>query len=345
MDSIKRFTLKELTAITNHRSGEVKIGEKINLIPDSEDIVEFIKNSKANFVLFGIPEDIGVKANFGKTGTANAFKSFLHSFLNMQHNKFCKGSDIILLGELNVDDEIGFAEELDENIIDDRKKLNKLVHSIDKEVSHVMHLIIAAGKTPIVVGGGHNNAYGNIKGLALAKGKAVNVINFDAHTDFRALEGRHSGNGFSYAFEEGFIKKYFIFGLHESYTSKGILQNLKELEKQIQYISYDDIAVKNKISYKAAIDKANQFISQDYYGVEIDLDAIQNIESSAMTPSGFSVQQARQFIYAIGQNKKSSYLHICEGFSANEVKQKANQTGKLIAYFITDFIKSKSEKN
>jgi formiminoglutamase len=38
----------------------------------------------------------------------------------------------------------------------------------------------------------------------------VNAINFDAHSDFRILEGRHSGNGFSYAYEEGFLKKYFI---------------------------------------------------------------------------------------------------------------------------------------
>jgi formiminoglutamase len=38
----------------------------------------------------------------------------------------------------------------------------------------------------------------------------VNAINFDAHSDFRILEGRHSGNGFSYAYEEAFLKKYFI---------------------------------------------------------------------------------------------------------------------------------------
>ena len=63
--------------------------------------------------------------------------------------------------------------------------------------------IVPSGKIPIIIGGGHNNAYGNIKGLALAKGKPVNAINFDAHSDFRIMEGRHSGNGFSYAFEEG----------------------------------------------------------------------------------------------------------------------------------------------
>jgi formiminoglutamase len=48
----------------------------------------------------------------------------------------------------------------------------------------------------------------------------VNAINFDAHSDFRILEGRHSGNGFSYAYEEGFLKNILFFGLHENYTSK-----------------------------------------------------------------------------------------------------------------------------
>ena len=33
------------------------------------------------------------------------------------------------------------------------------------------------GKIPIIIGGGHNNAYGNITGLALGKGKMVNAIN------------------------------------------------------------------------------------------------------------------------------------------------------------------------
>ena len=70
----------------------------------------------------------------------------------------------------------------------------------------LLKIIIKAKKIPIIVGGGHNNAYGIIKGSALALNKKINVLNIDAHADFRPLEGRHSGNGFSYAFHEGFIK-------------------------------------------------------------------------------------------------------------------------------------------
>jgi formiminoglutamase len=208
MESIKLLSAKELARITQHRSGEIKFGEKALIIPQDEDPLEFIKNCSAEFVLIGFPEDIGVKANNGRIGTASAFESALKSLVNIQHNKFCKGSNLLILGELDVIKEMEQAASLDASNKEDKKLLFKLVEQIDKEVSHVIHQIIKIGKTPIIIGGGHNNAYGNIKGLALAKGKPVNVINFDAHTDFRALEGRHSGNGFSYAYEEGFLKNY-----------------------------------------------------------------------------------------------------------------------------------------
>ena len=125
-------------------------------------------------------------------------------------------------------------------------KLSQLVEKIDKEVSHIIFNIVKAGKIPIVIGGGHNNAYGNIKGTALAKGKPINAINFDAHSDFRILEGRHSGNGFSYAFEEGFLKKYFIFGLHENYTSKSVLDIIKKIEDRVRYNTYDSIKIRKE---------------------------------------------------------------------------------------------------
>lgn len=59
--------------------------------------------------------------------------------------------------------------------------------------------------TPIAIGGGHNNAYPMLKGYSLAKKEKINAINCDPHADFRALEGRHSGNGFSYAVNDGYL--------------------------------------------------------------------------------------------------------------------------------------------
>ncbi len=342
MDNLVLFSSNQLAEITHHRSGEIKFGEKIITIPKNENPFEFIKNTDAPFVLIGIPEDIGVKTNFGRIGTASAYESSLKSLVNIQHNKFCKGNKLILLGHIDVAEAMKKASTLNPNHKEERKELFKLVEKIDKEVSHIICSIIKTGKIPIIIGGGHNNAYGNIKGLALAKGKMVNAINFDAHTDFRIMEGRHSGNGFTYAFEENFLKNYFVFGLHEGFVSKSVFNTIKSIPESINYNTYEEIEVRKEKNFENELDVALNFIKNEPFGIELDLDAIPNVYASAMTPSGFSVERARQFVHFFGKHKNASYLHICEGAPDLDHTNNSHLTGKLIAYLIIDFIKSKT---
>lgn len=344
MEKLIPFTINDLAKITNHRSGEIKFGEKMFTIPKGINPISFLKTCEAKYVLFGIPEDIGIRANFGRPGAASAWDSAIKSIANIQHNRFCKGSQIIVLGQLDVCTEMKEVENLNFNDIDDRSKLSHLVEKIDKEVSHIVFNIIKSGKIPIIIGGGHNNSYGNIKGTALAKGKPVNAINFDAHSDFRILEGRHSGNGFSYAYEEGFLRKYFVFGLHENYTSKSVLDIIKKIEDRVRYNTYDSINIRKEKEFNQELINAQEFIQDEYYGIEIDLDAIPNIASSAMTLSGFSIEELRQFVSYFAKNKKAAYLHICEGAPDLDDDKNNHLIGKLIGYLVTDFIKSNNEK-
>ncbi|MFT7164749.1 MAG: formiminoglutamase, partial [Flavobacterium sp.] len=340
MEKLLPFTMNDLAKITNHRSGEIKFGEKMITVPKGTDPISFLKTCEAKYVLLGIPEDIGIRANYGRPGAASAWDSAIKNIANIQHNRFCKGSQLIVLGQVNVFEEMKEVEHLDFHDVDDRSKLSQLVKKIDKDVSHIIFNIIKAGKTPIIIGGGHNNSYGNIKGAALAKGKPVNAINFDAHSDFRILEGRHSGNGFSYAYEEGFLKKYFVFGLHENYTSKSVLDIIKKTEDRVRYNSYDSLKIRKEIEFSQEMSNALAFIETDFFGIEIDLDAIPNIASSAMTLSGFSVEELRQFISFFGKNKNVAYLHICEGAPDLDEEKNNHLVGKLIGYLVTDFIKS-----
>ena len=342
MEKIIPFTIKDLAKITNHRNGEIKFGEKMITVPKDTDALDFLTTCEAKYVLFGIPEDIGIRANFGRPGAASAWDSAIKSIANIQHNRFCKGSQLFILGQLNVSAEMKEVEHLDFNDIDDRSKLSHLVEKIDKDVSHIIFNIVKLGKIPIIIGGGHNNAYGNIKGSALAKGKPINAINFDAHSDFRILEGRHSGNGFSYAFEEGFLKKYFIFGLHENYTSKSVLDIIKKIEDRVRYNTYDSVNIRKEKEFNQEMALAAEFMSDDFFGIEIDLDSIPNIACSAMTLSGFSVEQLRQFISYFSKNKNATYLHICEGAPDLGEEKNNHLIGKLIGYLVTDFIKSNS---
>jgi formiminoglutamase len=342
MEKLLPFTMNDLAKITNHRSGEIKFGEKMITVPKGTDAMSFLKTCEAKYVLLGIPEDIGIRANYGRPGAASAWDSAIKNIANIQHNRFCKGSQLIVLGQVNVCEEMKEVAHLDFNDVDDRSKLSQLVERIDKDVSHIIFNIMKAGKTPIIIGGGHNNSYGNIKGAALAKGKPINAINFDAHSDFRILEGRHSGNGFSYAYEEGFLKKYFVFGLHENYTSKSVLDLIKKTEDRVRYNTYDSLKIRKEKEFNQEMNNAKSFVETDFFGIEIDLDAIPNIASSAMTMSGFSVEELRQFISFFGKNKNAAYVHICEGAPDLDDEKNNHLIGKLIGYLITDFIKSNS---
>lgn len=336
MDKLVLFNNTKLNKLLTKRTGESKFGEHIKILASTTSIYEQLKNLDVKYVIIGLPEDVGVFANYGKKGAKNAWETTLKTLLNIQSNAFTRANNVLILGNLDFSDELLQVSKLDPSKKNDIKKARAIVERIDNHVTHIIQLIISSGKKAIVIGGGHNNAYGNIKGTSLALNKSINVVNFDAHSDFRPKEGRHSGNGFSYAFAEGFLKNYFVFGLHENYTPDSIFKILTET-KSLEYNTFEDLQIKEKLNFKEEMERALNHISKKPFGIEIDCDAIENIPSSAITPSGFSVNQTRQFVNFFASNKNATYLHICE---ASAKKKTANQVGKLITYLITDFIKA-----
>ncbi|PWK19757.1 formimidoylglutamase [Xanthomarina spongicola] len=335
-DKLVLFNQSTLKKLLNKRQAESKFGEHIKMITDISNIYEQLKTLDVDYVIIGLPEDVGVFANYGKSGTSASWEATIKILLNIQSNKFTLAKKVLVLGHLNFESELKKLSTLNQSKVKDVAKARKLVAKIDKEVSNLIYNIICAGKKPIIIGGGHNNAYGNLKGTSLALNKRINVVNFDAHTDFRKEEGRHSGNGFSYAFSEGFLRNYFIFGLHENYTSDLIFKAIDN-NNNIAYNTFEEIEIKKELSYNNAMEQALDHVNKDSFGIEIDCDAIQNIPSSAMTPSGFSVNQVREFVTYFGNHENATYLHICEAAPTPETE---TQVGKLITYLITDFIRA-----
>lgn len=336
MEHLKPFTTSELSAILKKRPKETKFGEHVMLLPDFDNIYEQLLKMDVTYVLFGIKEDVGVFANYGKSGTSTAWDAAINVLVNIQSNAYTHAKKVAVLGCLDFELFQKKLEALNQDKKKDIQKARKLVSKIDEIVTHLIFQIVSAGKIPICVGGGHNNAYGNIKGTSLALKKPINAMNFDAHHDFRAEEGRHSGNGFSYAFAEGFLKNYFIFGLHENYISESILKTINKI-KSVQYNTYEAIAVRKDLKFRSEMENALTHVSNSYFGLEIDCDAMLNTPSSAKSPSGFSVSQARQFIHYMATHNNVCYLHICE---AAPTAGNETQVGKLISYLITDFIRS-----
>ena len=337
---LKIYDKKSIEKLTRKRQGEVKLGECVQVL-DVLSMEEGLKKSSAKFVLIGLPEDIGVRANFGRGGAHTAWQPALSNILNTQSNEFFRGDELLVLGHIDFDDliKLSYGASVD--------KLRELVAIVDERVTEVIKLIVSCGKIPIIIGGGHNNSYGNIKGAALGLKDAgkisdvkINCINSDAHTDFRALEGRHSGNGFSYAFHQKYLKNYAIVGLHQNYNSQKVLDELNTYSDFIQWSFFEDIFIKEEYSFKHAVMQGITFTDDTFCGIELDMDTVQNIPSSAKTSSGISANQARQYITWCAQHTNAVYLHIAEAAPVLSHIKTDNKTGKLIAYLVTDFIKN-----
>ncbi|MDQ2718632.1 MAG: formimidoylglutamase [Bacteroidota bacterium] len=341
----KRYNKTDILSITHIRKFETKLGEII-LCDDSENIEKTIAETPAKYILFGIPEDIGVKANLGKGGADSSWFSFLDSFLNIQSNDFLSGENIFIAGHFDFTD----AQKLiNVNAATDEEKITAyryFVNKIDDAVEEMVKIITQYKKIPLIIGGGHNNAYPAIKGTAKGLYKAellqlaqINCINLDAHTDYRPIEGRHSGNAFRYADEDGYLNKYCVIGIHENYLQQNVWIDIVN-NPFIDCITYEDIFIHEKRNFIQAIAHATGFTEDNYTGVELDLDALENTLSSASTPSGISALHARQYMNFVATDSKIAYVHICEGATKLNTGETSSSTGKLISYLVSDFVKA-----
>ncbi len=344
MKLIDLYSKKDIEQLTRKRTNETKIGEDVVILKSEFNWQNELKESNCVFGLLGIPEDIGVRANYGRGGAHTAWKPALDSFLSQQSNEFLNGKNICVLGHVFVEDLMEVSNSLNVKNKTELQELRKLVSDIDTRVSEIVSKIISCGKIPVIVGGGHNNSYPIIKGCSESIGKSLNVINCDPHTDFRPLEGRHSGNGFSYAYNEKYMDKYSVFCMHEQYNTASVLNDFTKNNKQLYYSTYEDVFIRETKTFSDTLNQNINFVKSKSCGVEIDLDAITNVPSSAKTSSGISPVQARQYVYQCGKQLNAMYLHIAEGAPILSHIKADNKTGKLMTYLISDFVKGVQDK-
>jgi formiminoglutamase len=342
MDFFNFYDQSYLHSFINTRIGETKLGEKIKTIASFSDL----ENTDAQFVVLGIPEDIGVRANMGRQGAWSAWQDFLKAFLNIQSNRFLEGGNVVMAGSVVTEDLMLRAKKFDSNDAESLTEFRLLTHELDTRVYEVIYKIIKRGKIPIIIGGGHNNSYPIIKGVHDAlqntgvENAKINCINIDAHTDLRPMEGRHSGNGFRYAIEENYLDKYFVVGLHQSYVTQNMLDFMTAKEQQVSCNYFEDIFIHHKIAWKDALNEAKAFCDTSSFGLELDMDSICNIPSSAKSNTGITAEQARQAIVSLVNPKTTKYLHLPEAAPVLSVKDGDDKTGKLMSYIASDFMKS-----
>jgi formiminoglutamase len=108
----------------------------------------------------------------------------------------------------------------------------------------------------------------------------------------------------------------------------------------VDCITYEDIFIHEKRTFLQAIGHATSFTDDTRCGIELDLDIVEDVLSSATSPVGISSNQARQYIHYATAQSKVAYLHICEGATHLTDGRTNSSTGKLISFLVSDFVKA-----
>lgn len=329
------------------RAGEQRIGQQLQLLPrgDTNDALVKLRDNGVQFVLLGVPEDIGPRANLGRGGADRGWDAFLTSFLNLQHNQYIDTSKIALLGHVLCDDLQKLSQNLTSDNLDELAQIRQHVATLDQRVEAICHTIAQHRLIPIVIGGGHNNALPIISGISRATQDSLAAVNLDPHTDFRALEGRHSGNGFSYAAKAGSLSHYFSLGLHQLKNSQANLDYLAQFK--FPHISYQQIIVERSISFEEAIVQAVEYLesSNKPVGIELDLDSISFMPASAYTNAGFTLADALYYVHRIANIEQCCYLHLAEGAPCHHpggLEAGMSDIGNALANLVCSFIQART---
>ncbi|MDC6387494.1 formimidoylglutamase [Maribacter sp. PR1] len=297
---------------------ELYLHEKISCTTPTSLDIETISRA---FAILGYSCEEGVKRNQGRIGTAkgpDAIRQQLGRLPNHLKND-CKIYDV---GSVYCTG--GDLEKTQEHLTE------TLTEIMDKN-----HF-------PIVLGGGHDMAYGTYTGLKkhLNKTKSIGIINFDAHFDLRNNEVEdnqvpsNSGTPFFQIAQDCTIDdspfKYLCLGIRKDANDRTLFETAKNLG--VQYIMRDTFRIQFHNEINAWINAFTN--SVDHVYVTIDLDGFSSAYApgvSAPSPMGFTPDVVLESLKTIMGSGKLKALDIAE---LNPDFDVDNQTAKLAASLV-----------
>ena len=154
-------------------------------------------------VMLGFPSDAGVRRNGGRVGAAGAPTEIRRALYRMTPDARSASSDAL-------DDLLALTEDRGDLVLTGELESDQAL------LGQAVREILEAGAFGVVLGGGHETAFGHFLGYAGA-GRKVTLFNLDAHTDVRepVAEGGHSGSPFRQALlhPSGAAAGYVVAGL------------------------------------------------------------------------------------------------------------------------------------
>lgn len=295
---------------------DLYLHEKVTLLPVSE-----IDYSGKGFVLLGYCCDEGVKRNQGRIGAVNGPK-VIRDVLGKMPNHLKQTTTFTDVGDITCSN--GNLEEAQENLAD--------------TVTQLLYKNV----TPILMGGGHDIAYGHYNGikkylLERKKRPSIGIINFDAHFDLREdCKGSNSGTPFFQIANENEPFHYLCLGIRKDANDKNLFQTAQQLD--VTYVDRNTFRIQFAKEINTWIRAFMEKV--DHLYVTIDLDGFSSAYApgvSAPSPMGFSPDIVLESLEIIIASGKLISLDIAEMNPKYDID---NQTAKLAASLIHKVIHS-----
>lgn len=147
--------------------GPERVHQRVKTL-DLSDIKVAQKNS---FCLLGFACDEGVRRNKGRVGASEAPGAIRKSLASLAWNS---KSDLYDLGDVTCKD--GDLE------------------AAQRDLGNCVKTLLAKNYTPLVLGGGHETAWGHFQGFTKEQKESLLIINFDAHYDMRPMNEKKEGS-------------------------------------------------------------------------------------------------------------------------------------------------------
>ena len=275
---------------------------------------------RPNVALLGYACDEGVRRNRGRVGAKEGANAIRQQLAKFSYHHAVKG--IADIGDIVCDD--------------------KELETCQEELSKVVSELVSNSIFPILMGGGHDIAYGHFKGIhktleKTAKPK-VGIINFDAHFDLRPVESEaNSGTPFYQILKEhNDTVDYFAIGIQQQVNTKELFDIAKE--NKVEYLLNYECNIKN---VEAVIQRLKPFVdNNDWLYITIDMDGFSSAYApgvSAPSPMGFTPNFVIHILkYLLNSGKVIS----CDIAELNPILDQDNTTAKLAAILVDSIVAS-----
>ncbi len=282
---------------------------------DLSDIED--ESPKNGFCLIGYACDEGIVRNLGRAGAFQGYSAVKKELGNLP---------VSFSEKISVFDG-GYVTCKDKNMEQAQRDLSVLVKNAFK-----------LGLFPVVVGGGHDVAFGSYLGISkiLEKEKQLGIVNFDAHFDLRDVKNNkgNSGTMFSQIAEDCFVNhkqfNYLVIGVQKSGNTVSLFKKADRLG--VNYIFAKDLEL---CSLNSAKEQIKSFInSVDKIHLTICLDVFSSAFApgvSAPQPFGLHPEIVMNLMKYVLSFKKTIHFDIAE---ISPRFDNDNQTAKLAAIFI-----------